>query len=349
MQGPGRTVIGPASQLNLSGNDIKYLYRRLDSSGTNDWSGIGAIYIVNGEFNNLAGALFQARGGADFRWNGGTAVFNNAGTFLKTGTNATGFFSVQFNNSGTANLTEGTLSLGGGGTNSAIFRIEANATLALGSGTYSLLPGSTFLGDGQVELQSNARLALGTDVNFGTLDLVSRDSASVIGNFKLSNSPGGTFLFAGSSTIAGSVEIGGALTLGQANITLQINGTLTLAASGTLNNPGTVRVGSFLNNGGTVNGNTPIILGGAALQAVRITQIELIDRSRVSVQHLPSFEAPAVLSWSTEPRRNFAIQISHDLVHWHPHLAAVLETSPGFYQSYVTVLVHQPCYFRLQW
>jgi len=54
MQGQGGTAIGSATQLNLSGSDIKSLYRRLDSSGTSDWSASGAIYMVNGEFNNLA-------------------------------------------------------------------------------------------------------------------------------------------------------------------------------------------------------------------------------------------------------------------------------------------------------
>jgi hypothetical protein len=36
-----------------------------------------------------------------------------------------------------------------------------------------------------------------------------------------------------------------------------MNGTLALESTGVLNNPGTVQVGQFVNNGGTINGNPP--------------------------------------------------------------------------------------------
>ena len=44
-----------------------------------------------------------------------------------------------------------------------------------------------------------------------------------------------------------------------------------------MNNPGIVRVGAFLNNGGTINGNAPVIVG---VQSLRISGIELIKEIR---------------------------------------------------------------------
>jgi hypothetical protein len=175
----------------------------------------------------------------------------------------------------------------------------------------------------------------------------------VTGNFQLSNAAGGNLLFNRSASVPGSIEIGGALTLADATLSLQINGTLTLAAAGVLNNPGTVRVGEFVNNGGTINGNPPIILfGGPGLQVLRIDRIEAIEREPAPIQRQslapPDKIAEAMILWSAEPGRRFDIQISHDLVHWHAHEVQILESSPGRYEAYFNVPRSQPCYFRLR-
>jgi hypothetical protein len=160
MQGAGRTVISSAGQLNLNGAGIKWLYRRLDSSGTNDWTGTGDLILVNGEFNNLAGASFQAHGGAQIRWNGGINAFNNAGIFLKTGSEPMSFASVPFNNTGTLNLNEGTLSFNGGGTNSSAILVSAGTSLSFAS-NYELAAGSVLSGAGTVNFNSGSIVATG--------------------------------------------------------------------------------------------------------------------------------------------------------------------------------------------
>jgi hypothetical protein len=161
MYDDGRTIVGPAARLNISGNQVKLLYRRLESGGTNDWSGAGDVILVNGTFNNLPGAIFQARSEGDFRWNGGVNTFNNAGTFVKTGTNAIMFASVQFNNAGLVNLDEGTLSFSGGGTNSGTINLPAGTSLILG-GNHSFLPGSALTGDGTVNFDQGTATVNGS-------------------------------------------------------------------------------------------------------------------------------------------------------------------------------------------
>jgi hypothetical protein len=90
---------------------------------------------------------------------------------------------------------------------------------------------------------------------------VFNDNASIAGNFILANTPGGTMRFNTSLVVPGCVDIGGVMTVGSASQTVTINCKLALEPGATLNNPGTVRVGRFDNNGGAVNGNAPVLLG----------------------------------------------------------------------------------------
>ena len=195
------------------------------------------------------------------------------------------------------------------------------------------MPGVTFAGPGTLQVQSSSRLALATDLNFGTLNVVFRDFPTVTGPFKLSNSPGGIMTFNSAITIPGSVEIAGTLVIPVTNVTVQINGTLTLAPSAVLNNAGTLRVGAFQNNGGTVIGNAPQILGLAS-QLIQILSLEFSTRRNQSAElDRQSLNHPATLQWSGPPGAQYEIETSADLFAWIAIETPATELSPGSFQA----------------
>ena len=112
------------------------------------------------------------RGGSD---TGATAVVNNAGTFTKSGSATTSTISTLFNNTGTVNVTRGTLNLSGGGTDSGALNISSGATVQFSS-AYTL-DGASSTGLGQLQLASST-VTINTTANFasgftqsgGTLD-----------------------------------------------------------------------------------------------------------------------------------------------------------------------------------
>ena len=100
-----------AGETNANGNialgaSSKTLQRVLNNAATATWTA-GNIFISTGAsgdgvFNNLMGATFDAQGDDNIQWIGGSPVFNNIGTFLKSaGTMTTAVLSMPFNNNGT--------------------------------------------------------------------------------------------------------------------------------------------------------------------------------------------------------------------------------------------------------
>ena len=106
-------------------------------------------------FNNLPGALFEARDDAFFTslcCVGTLSTFNNFGTFRKTGgTGATTFLEVVFQNQGSVELLSGRLNLtGGSGTNRGPVQLAAGTALELVNGTYHWAGGAQITGNGAV-------------------------------------------------------------------------------------------------------------------------------------------------------------------------------------------------------
>ena len=178
-----------------------------NNHGAATWTGGGTIGFYNGAvFNNLAGASFDARcdgqlgrGYPDLL---GSGSFNNAGSFTKSAGTGTTEVDVPFNNTGTASVASGALSLAAGGTNTGSVAIAAGDTLSAAG--YIQSSGSTSL-------------------NGGTL---------AAGPFIIN---GGTLT--GSGTINGNVTNGGQVIPGGAGAagTLTVNGNYSQTASGSLN------------------------------------------------------------------------------------------------------------------
>jgi hypothetical protein len=242
MQGGGHTIANGG--MAISGNNGKTLdARTLDNAGTATWTGTGNIGMNNDAvWNNLAGSVLDAQNDATI--GGGSATFNNAGTFQKSAGTATTTLSAYLNNSGTVDAASGTISLPGGGFNTGTYTVEAGAALLFGGGTQSLRAGSSVSGAGNVTFSgANATLA-GTYTVTGTTTIsngtVSFDNNAAVPALTFSN---GTLTGASDLTVSTQLTwTGGTMTGAGRTIS---NGTMTISGGGkqligrTLTNAGT--------------------------------------------------------------------------------------------------------------
>ncbi len=174
---PGaRTILPAGATANWSGGAAKGLNRTVENSGTITYSGSGLTfgYTVSaaGIINNLPGGVFNVTADGDFGQSSiASHAFNNAGVFNKTGGGVTDFIGVPFQNSGTVNLTAGTLGLNSGGGNTASLPVPAGTTLNLG-GTFAHAAGSTLGGAGTINFISGTHNFLGQFLPLGTVNFL---------------------------------------------------------------------------------------------------------------------------------------------------------------------------------
>ncbi len=240
--GAGVSTVQTGGILNLNGDNLQLNDSRVwNNSGTVNWNGDGGGFdtlALNNTvaFNNQSGGIFNdntltttyAQLGA-----ASGAVFNNNGSFNKTGASVTRLQSTPFNHLGTAaaTLTAGTLEWRTNGTDSGLYRLNG----------------------GQLTLNSGTRLWSGTlngssafNVTGGTLDIQSGTTLSTL----LANVSGGTVTGLGNWTVrsgdlfnwsggsiggsgVASIQSGGVLNLNGDN--LQLNDSRVWNNSGTVN------------------------------------------------------------------------------------------------------------------
>ncbi|WYM00653.1 MAG: Calx-beta domain-containing protein [Gloeotrichia echinulata CP02] len=225
--GAGKTIIqGTAT---LSGS-TKYLgSRTIENQGTTTWTG-GDIYLYNSAvWNNTDTGVFDIQSDRYFyHWYGNQPKLNNAGTLKKTAGTGTTYISTQFNNTGTVQVSSGTLNLQGGGTSSGIFKADTGGTLLFSGGNYNFTGGS-LTGSGVISISG------------GTVS-VNEATASEVNNFTLS---GGTLTGTGDLTIetggtfnwTGGYQTGAGKTIIQGTATL--SGNNKFLGSRTIENQGT--------------------------------------------------------------------------------------------------------------
>jgi hypothetical protein len=348
LSGTGVLGVTNGASFSVSGSGGKALARVVENWGTAVWSG-GNIDARGGVVNNRPGGVWELAGDQYFD----DGVFNNQGTLVKTAGEAASqstfrnvYSSVgYFHNSGLVELQAGRLYLNVGGAHRGSFALATGTTLAFAGGTHALAEGCGFGGLGTVRFQTP--IQLGTDIDFGALNVILEGSATLSGDYLLSNRPDGTITFAKSMTVPGSLRIEGTLSLSSTSLTVTISGTLTLETGGVLNNPGTLRVGAFVDNGGTLIGNSPVVIGP---QSVRIDSIELIPGSPSLLQ--PQSRAPGaltiILRWQAAPGQRFTIEASSDLMAWREIASDIAEIDPGVYQARLTVAGWPDGFFQLK-
>ncbi|MBI2802375.1 MAG: hypothetical protein HYX63_19190, partial [Gammaproteobacteria bacterium] len=155
-RGTGTTILQGATSISGSGFRLDG-GRVLQNDGTVTWSNSGLLFNNtfdgnsggpgSGTINNRSGGVFIAsgNGGSSISASnqgvtdtGADAVFNNAGTFRKSGSDATNTtnVSVAFNNTGTVDVQTGILNLTNGGTHTGSF--TGAGTIGFGGGTQTL-------------------------------------------------------------------------------------------------------------------------------------------------------------------------------------------------------------------
>ncbi len=263
MGGAGHTILPGGATANVTSASSKGLNRTLDNSGTLNYSGNNLYFgygaAVPGVINNLVGGVINAMGEADFLQSSAAAhAVNNAGTFNKTGAGTdTDFTGVVFNNTGTVNLTSGTLSINSGGANNMALVVPAGTALNLG-GTFTHAAGSTLSGAGTFNFNNGTHNFLGPFLPTGAV------------NFN-----GGTI------TIANTMP---SISAALGNATLNFNAPQTLTSltmsGGTLQGSGNVTISNIFNwSAGTMAGAGRIIFPSGATANFTSTSTKGLNRT----------------------------------------------------------------------
>ncbi len=261
MNGTGRFIVGSGGSFSMSGGGTKFMRKTIENrSSAAEWTG-GTWFFESANFENLAGATFNA-GGANLGGVGSTTnAINNAGTFNKTG--ASDLFvnnGVAIHNTGTLNVQGGSVNVYGGGSSTGSIQVASGAHLLFGSG-FSFGPGATMSGGGNVSFHFSPYTLSGGFSVTGLVDLFianvtigsSFDSAGVtLNNSTLSvgaNQTWGALSMSDFSSLSGTgdVTVTGATSWSDGQVSgggkLSAMGGLTLAG-------GTKTLSRTLENGG---------------------------------------------------------------------------------------------------
>ncbi|MFT3820004.1 MAG: choice-of-anchor D domain-containing protein [Rubrivivax sp.] len=245
MRGSGSTILQGPTTISSGGLDLDS-GRVLDNRGVLTWTG-GDINLDStnsagvGMIDNRAGATFVASGAGAYAIHannygtaGADAVFNNAGTFRKSGSGATDAtrIVVAFNNNGAVQAQTGVLNLEGGGTHTGSFDVSAGAVLGFGGGTHNLNGGSVtspgtvhVSGSAIVNVNTAYAIAGTTEIQGGSFNLLGGNASTGA----LTQSGGtlegsGNFTVTGASTITYGDMRGSGRTILQGPTTISSNG-----------------------------------------------------------------------------------------------------------------------------
>ncbi|WP_199555423.1 choice-of-anchor D domain-containing protein [Sandaracinobacteroides hominis] len=258
----GAVTLGSGS-INLDGG------RLLEFKGgvTTDSSNF-TIYLNSGALagtdtlRNAAGSTFldQTSSYGQIIANSNTGLFENLGTYRKTGAGTT-YVQTSFTNAGTVDIDAGTLNLSGDSTLSGTIDLASGAVLHFSGGTHSLNgPSLTGAAGGLLRVSSGTITVTGA-VNLPTVQVQSGTLNATDAGAKLEALilNGGTFNFGGTDSILGFTQTGG--TLSGAGV-LTVTGAASYGGGGSKSQTGT---GSTIHNGAVTLGSGSINLDGGRL------------------------------------------------------------------------------------
>jgi hypothetical protein len=189
----------------------------------------GFQFSNGGTINNLAGGVWNVTSDVWMQTTDNSAnVFNNAGTFNKTGGASSTLWGLPFNNTGTVNINSGSVSLSGGATSQYSF-----------SGTANIATGAV------LNYAQQGNLANGQANGAGTLNLT---NSAISGTYKITvpaQVSGSTLQVNAGATLNAST-----LTLSNANF--QVEGTTSIGTLNVSASEGS-NTGSNVTGGGTIN------------------------------------------------------------------------------------------------
>jgi hypothetical protein len=239
----------------------------LNNTGTASWTGIAFLMENGAVFNNVSGATWNHQSDSLIQFEGGTIpVFNNAGTFEKTGGTSTSgggvSNSITFNNTGTVTDNSGILSISNvgvcSGTCAGSWSVASGTTLELGGGATAAAvsgpisgAGTVVFTVGTVNYTGTYNVTGGTQTTSGTVNFNSPAALTSVGPINVSN---GTLNFVTGKTITTSSITQSAGTL---------EGTDTLTVTGTITWSGGTQSGTGITNaeGGMTLTEEPFLSG----------------------------------------------------------------------------------------
>jgi hypothetical protein len=233
--GGGGVTISNSSALDIrTGNDHRLNSTAITNNGAIAWTG-GTLSTGGGSsIVNASGATFTTDqdGSMLHNLNGNRAVFSNAGTFRKSGGTATTLLEATFDNTGTLDITSGTVRLAGGGTSTGSVTFANGGRLELNGSDYAFT-GGTLSGNGTIEVSANTATFGGT-TGSANMKVSGTGTAHFTGNH---NTSGALTLVAGNveGTSTETATIGGGLTWTGGTITaarVQSTGGGTIGAGG---------------------------------------------------------------------------------------------------------------------
>lgn len=210
--GTGRTFNQNVAAFSAANGNIVLDDRQITNNGTITYApaGVNRLHVDNGGVIANTGTFDIAGDFPIFSNGSGSPLLDNRNALTKSAGSGVASISTIVDNSASGVITvgAGTLSLAGGGTNTATFALGAN-TLQFPLGTYTLDPGTSVTGTGTI-LVSGATLLLGIPVTApnvtftsGTID---GDNLSVTGTLTWT---GGTMSGPGVTTAANFVSTPG--------------------------------------------------------------------------------------------------------------------------------------------
>ncbi|MBL9146645.1 MAG: choice-of-anchor D domain-containing protein [Verrucomicrobiaceae bacterium] len=233
--------------------------------------------IINNRIDSNFNVAVAGKQLANIR--GGTATFNNQGTFTKndgagTATVASGAYNFNFNNSGTVDVGAGKLIIGAGTgssthTNTGTFQIASGATLELGS-NHTLSTNSLFTGAGTAKFVGTVTASAATTVNSNLAiegELTGSSPVTVNGTFALQGGAG--------SLSGANVTALGDVTMTMGNGSRIKNGAVLNLGDGAGPDTGSTTTwpsgGIALEQGGTINNRSDSVINATANNSMSST------------------------------------------------------------------------------
>jgi uncharacterized repeat protein (TIGR01451 family) len=221
------------------------------------WTG-GNPLALDGASALTNQGTFTITGGGTMSTTGGGSVINT-GTFAKSAGGPT-TIATAFDNSGTVNVTSGTLSFGGGGTDSGQYTSSAGTTIAFTGGTRTLTAASA-IAAGAAGTTTIAGANLTTAGTFTPAGPVSISSGSLTLNTSTPSSITGLTMNGGTLSGSAALQLAGTNTWSAGTITG--SGSLALAAGGTLDIIS--GLGALLDGRSLTNAATMHLMSGGSL------------------------------------------------------------------------------------
>ncbi|HRN99674.1 MAG TPA: hypothetical protein PLA69_10260, partial [Flavobacterium sp.] len=250
LRGPGTLINNANVNLATSSSKIIDNLLTLNNNGILRITAVGDLFLNNGTINNLQSGLIdlQADGGNITFTGVNTKILNNTGTIRKSTSVGVANIEVELENSGTLDVTIGTLTLN----NPGISLVGGIYTVAAGSGmnfqsTITLSESLSGTLAGQIVWQGNLSVPVSASFDFATVDdgSILWGSGNLTGGGVLTNNSTLKLLSASSKSIVNQT------TLNNANcISIESTGDLFLV-NGILNNlPSGILY--FVTNGGDI-------------------------------------------------------------------------------------------------